>query len=81
MAVAIRMRKIGKSTKKNAYFRIGVLDSRKSRDARVLEDIGTYAPTQKENNFKINKERYDYWKSKGAVISATVKSLVKKIAQ
>lgn len=78
MAVAIRMRKIGKSAKKSFYFRIGVLDERKNRDGEILEDIGTYDPAKKENNFQINKERFDYWKSKGAVISDTVKSLIKK---
>lgn len=78
MAVAIRMRKIGKSAKKRFYFRIGVMNELKNRDARVLEDIGTYDPTKKENNFRINKERFEYWKSKGAVVSPTVKSLVKR---
>ncbi len=78
MAVAIRMRKVGKGAKKTFYFRIGVIDEQKSRDGRVLEDIGTYEPTKKENNFQVDKERFEYWKSKGAVISDTIKSLVKK---
>lgn len=78
MAVAIRLRKVGKGANKDYYFRVGVLDERKSRDAEILEDIGTYNPAKKENNFQINKERFDFWKSKGAVISDTVKSLVKK---
>ena len=78
MAVAVRMRKIGKGTSKSYYFRIGVIDSAKSRDGRVLEDLGVYEPAKKENNFRINKERFDYWKSKGAVISPTVRSLIKK---
>ena len=80
MAVAVRMRKVGKSKSKSFYFRIGVIDDSKSRDGRILEDIGTYEPTKKENNFKIKPERFEYWKSKGAVISPTIKSLVKKIA-
>ena len=80
MAVAVRMRKIGKGTSKSYYFRIGVIDSSKNRDGRVLEDLGAYEPAKKENNFKINKERFDYWNSKGAVISPTVKSLIKKNA-
>ncbi len=79
MAVAIRMRKIGKGEKKSFYFRVGVLDSSKARDAAIIEDLGTYDPSKKTDTLKINKERYDYWKAKGAVISSTVKSLVKKI--
>ncbi|OGX01149.1 MAG: 30S ribosomal protein S16 [Omnitrophica WOR_2 bacterium GWF2_43_52] len=78
MSVAIRMRKVGKGIKKNFYFRVGVIDEQKSRDGKMLEDIGVYEPAKKENNFRINKERFDYWKSKGAVISDTVRSLVKK---
>lgn len=80
MAVAIRMRRIGKLAKKRPYFRIGVINELKNRDGRVLEDIGAYEPAKKENNFKINLGRYEYWRTKGAVISPTVKSLVKKTA-
>ena len=78
MPVAIRLRKIGKCAKKRFYFRVGVIDKHKSRDSRVIEDIGTYDPTKKDNNFKIKKERFEYWKSKGASISETLLSLVKK---
>ena len=45
MPVAIRLRKIGKCAKKRFYFRVGVIDKHKSRDSRVIEDIGTYDPT------------------------------------
>ena len=79
MAVAIRMRRIGKLAKKRYYFRIGVINEQKNRDGRVIEDIGTYEPAKKEKNFSINIERYQYWKTKGAVISPTVKSLVKRL--
>lgn len=79
MSVAIRLRKIGKRAKKRFYFRVGVINELKSRDGRILEDIGAYEPAKKENNFKINIERYAYWRAKGAVISPTVKSLVKRL--
>lgn len=78
MAVAIRLRRIGKGAKKRYYFKVGVMDEQKGRDGRILEDIGMYEPAGRENNFRINKERFEYWKSKGAVISDTVKSLIKK---
>lgn len=81
MAVAIRMRKIGKCAKKRFYFRVGVMNELKNRDGKVIEDIGSYDPAKKENNFKVNMQRLEYWKSKGAVISPTIKSLVKKIAK
>ncbi len=78
MAVAIRLRRIGKCAKKRYYFKVGVMSEQKSRDGSIQEDIGIYEPAKKENNFKIDKERYEYWKSKGAVVSETVKSLIKK---
>jgi len=43
-----------------------------------FEDIGTYAPTKKDNNFSINLERAEYWISKGAQPSDTVASFIRK---
>ena len=78
MAVGIRMRKVGKGGKKRFYFRIAAIDDSKSRDAAIIEELGSYDPVKKEDNFKIKKERFDYWKSKGAVVSQTIQSLIKK---
>jgi small subunit ribosomal protein S16 len=78
MAVAIRLRRIGKCAKKRHYFKVAVIDEQKSRDGLIREDIGLYEPAKKENNFRINRERYEYWKSRGAVVSQTVRSLIKK---
>ena len=66
MAVKIRLRRIGKLAKKRMYFRIAVIDERKSRDGSIIEDIGHYDPTKKPADFKVNFEKVDYWKSKGA---------------
>ena len=42
MAVKIRLSQIGK---KNApFYRIVAIDSRKKRDGKFLEDLGTYNP-------------------------------------
>ena len=54
-------------------------DSRSPRDGKFLEEIGTYQPLQKGNNFNINLDRANYWVSKGAQLSPTVKSLLKKL--
>jgi len=78
MAVGIRMRKVGKGGKKRFYFRIAAIDDSKSRDGAIIEELGSYDPVKKEDNFKIKKERFDYWKSKGAVVSQTIQSLIKK---
>lgn len=76
MAVHIRLRRIGKNPKKNPHFRISVYEESRSRDGRSIEELGFYSPLK--GSVKVNKERFDYWVEKGAHVSQTVKSLVKK---
>jgi len=76
MAVKIRMKRIG--TKNTPVFRIVVADSRSPRDGKFIEELGTYQPLQKGNNYTLNLERAKYWVSKGAQPSETVASMIKK---
>ena len=78
MAVHIRLRRIGKHPLKKPFFRISVFDERKARDSRVIEELGYYDPTKNPAGMKVNKERLEYWISKGAQASGTVKSIAKK---
>jgi small subunit ribosomal protein S16 len=59
-------------------FRIVVADSRSPRDGKFIEEIGTYHPLQKGQNFTLDLERARYWVSKGAQPSDTVASFIKK---
>jgi small subunit ribosomal protein S16 len=77
MSVCIRLRRIGKNPKGRPYFRIGVFDKHEGRDSRYIEDLGFYNPVTAEN--KINKERVEHWVKNGAQLSATVKSLIRKL--
>jgi small subunit ribosomal protein S16 len=70
------MKRVG--AKNTPVYRIVVADSRSPRDGKFLEEIGTYQPLQKGNNFNINLERANYWVSKGAQPSDTVRSFIKK---
>lgn len=79
MAVTIRLRRIGKNVKNRMFYRVTVIDEHKARDARAIEEIGTYAPQQKANNFKIDKQRFEHWLKNGAIVSDTVRTLVKKL--
>lgn len=79
MAVKIRMRKISDTSKKRYNFRIVVIEGTKSRDGRVIEELGYYDPAKKPAALKINKERVEHWHKLGAQISPSVKSLVKKL--
>ncbi len=76
MAVKIRMKRVG--TKNLPAFRIVVADSRSPRDGKFIEEIGTYQPLKKGDNFTLNLDRAKYWLSKGAQPSDTVASFIKK---
>lgn len=79
MAVCIRMKMTGR--KHRPFFRICVIDKRKSRDGLPIEEIGTYDPMVKvkADRVKLDMERVDFWMSKGALPSDRVKTLIKKI--
>lgn len=76
MAVKIRMTRTGGN--KEISYRIVATDSRFPRDGKNLENLGWYDPKRKGANFLLKMERIEYWKSKGAQLSDTVKSLVRK---
>ena len=76
MAVSIRLRREG--SKNRPYYRIVVADSRSPRDGKFVEIIGTYDPKQTGHNSSFSVERAEYWISKGARPSDTVRSLIKK---
>jgi len=76
MSVKIRCRKTGANN--DPCFRIVATDSRSPRDGKCLETLGWYDPKKAKANFYLKLERIATWKSKGALLSETVRSLVKK---
>lgn len=79
MAVKIRMKRVG--TKNLPVFRIVVADGRSPRDGKFIEELGTYQPLKKGDNFTLNLDRAKYWLSKGAQPSDTVASFIKKASK
>ena len=71
----IRLKRNGR--KKQAIYRIIVIDSRKRRDGRALEEVGFYNPFTK--TIKINVEKVEKRINQGAQLTQTVKKLVEKI--
>ena len=65
--------------KKQPFYRIVVADSRSARDARAVEEIGTYNPLKKPGEVHLKEERVMDWLNKGAVPSDTVNSLFRRI--
>ncbi len=73
MAVTIRLARGG--AKKRPYYRIVAADSRRARDGKYLEQIGTYnpmLPKDDENRVKLDGDRARYWLSVGASTSDRV---------
>ena len=77
MAVHIRLRRMG--TTKRPFYRIVAADSRRSRNGRFLEIIGTYDPLPKPAEVKLAEDKVIHWLDRGAVPSDTVASLLAQI--
>jgi small subunit ribosomal protein S16 len=75
--VTIRLSRTG--AKKNAFYHIVAIDSRKKLGGRPLERIGFFNPsaTGQEVPLKIEMERVDFWVSQGAQVSDRVSKLIK----
>ena len=76
MAVIIRLTRTGGTN--NACFRVVAADSRSPRDGRFLENLGWYDPGRKGVNYRLDLDRITYWRNRGAQITDTVRSLVKR---
>ena len=76
MSVSIRLRREG--AKNRPYYKVVVADCRSPRDGKFIEVIGAYDPKKPGHNSSLNVERAEFWISKGAQPSDTVRSLIKK---
>jgi small subunit ribosomal protein S16 len=78
MAVKIRLKRMGRSHL--AYYRLGAMDIRSPRDGRMLEELGTYDPSNKDvaRQVTLNKDRIEFWLKNGATPTATVGHLLAK---
>ena len=79
--VVIRLARGGAN--KRPFYHMVVADSRRARDGRFIERVGFYDPKAPEGRegLRVNLERVDHWKSKGAQLSPTVVRLVKQIGK
>jgi len=74
--VKIRLARFG--SKKRPFYRIVVSDSRSPRDGRFIEKVGTYDPLQDPPDVKVDEERLKFWLARGAQLTETVRSLLRK---
>lgn len=72
--VKIRLQREGK--KKAPFYHIVVADSRRARDGRIIEKIGTYDPMTDPSTVVLDKTLVEKWIKNGAKPTDTVKRLI-----
>ena len=77
--VKIRLRRVG--AKKAPFYHIVVADSRKSRDGKIIEQIGTFDPMTNPETIVLDKEKAEAWIKNGAQQTDTVRALIKKASE
>jgi small subunit ribosomal protein S16 len=75
VAVKIRLKRLGKI--RVPQYRIVVVDSRKKRDGRVLEEIGKYHPKEDPSFIDVTSDRAQYWLGVGAQPTEAVAAILK----
>ena len=75
MAVKIRLKRLGKV--RVPQYRIVVVDSRKKRDGKVIEEIGKYHPKEDPSYIDVVSDRAQYWLGVGAQPTEAVEAILK----
>ena len=74
----VKIRLTRQGAKKRPHYRIVAIDERKARDSRPLKYLGTYDPRANPELLDINVEQLESWIAKGAQLSPTVRTLIKR---
>lgn len=75
MSVKIKLKRLGKI--RLPQYRIVVMDSRKKRDGRAIEEIGLYHPKEEPSFIKVDSDRVQYWLGVGAQPTDAVMAILK----
>ncbi len=75
MAVTLRLYRVGK--KGHPTYKIVAVNRRYKSNGKYIEAVGTYNPHTDPAELKLEKERIEHWKSKGAIISEGLGKLLK----
>ena len=78
MAVRIKLKRVGR--RHQPSFRLTAVDRRRSRDSRIIEELGSYQPDfpKEDQQVRLNRERIEYWLGVGAQPTDTVRQILKK---
>jgi small subunit ribosomal protein S16 len=75
VAVKIRLKRLGKI--RVPQYRIVVVDARKKRDGKVIEEIGKYHPKEDPSYIDVVSDRAQYWLGVGAQPTEAVEKILK----
>ena len=75
MALTLRLQRHGSTHR--PFYHLVAADSRSPRDGRFIEKLGYYDPNQEPSVIEMKEDRVQYWYGNGAVLTDTVKKLVK----
>ena len=70
----IRLARTG--ARKQPHYRVVVIEKERARNGRPVEIVGTYNPRTNPANVDVKRERIEYWRSKGAQLSARVSKIL-----
>ncbi len=78
MAVRLKLKRYGR--RHQPHYRLTAVDRRRTRDTKVIEELGQYDPLNRnaELQFSLNRDRVEYWLSVGAQPTDTVRKLLEK---
>jgi len=75
MALTLRLQRHGSTHR--PFYHLVAADSRSPRDGRFIEKLGYYDPNQEPSVIEMKEDRVQYWYGNGAVLTDSVKKLVK----
>jgi small subunit ribosomal protein S16 len=75
--MTLRLMRFG--AKGKPAYRIAVVDSRKPRQSKAKEIIGSYNPSTDPAEIKVDLAKAKFWLDRGAKPSETVKSILRKV--
>ena len=78
MSVRIKLKRTGR--RHRAAFRLTAVDRRRTRDTKVIEELGHYDPLshREDQQVVLQRERIEYWLSVGAQPTETVRRILEK---
>ena len=76
MAVHIRLARHGRTH--TPFYRVVAIDSRRAREGKACEVLGTYNPAPADKNIQVDIEAVHKWILAGAQYTSSVESLLKR---